>query len=259
MCMLSMRINALHVCSACASVPYTHAHHALKGPFQIWNFYAYAEHTRKKLMRGTHQFLTRMLSERISSWPVCSGCASVPDAYAQHFLKGIRYMHALVHDAYAQCTHQFLTRMLRIRISSWRACSVHASVPDAHAQCMHQFLTRMLRVYKMNIWKIGQLMHKLSMRARNWCVCPGCTSFPGTHAQGAHQFLTLYAQHAHNSRSIRVRNSIFSIKFLNYPKHWKFKNIAKDTNKWSQKLHEKKIFFAQTQKKSSLKLHWAYA
>ncbi len=54
-----------------ASVPYAHAQHALKAPFQIWNFYDYAEHTPKKLMRvfaqGMHQFLTRMLSERISS------------------------------------------------------------------------------------------------------------------------------------------------------------------------------------------------
>jgi hypothetical protein len=57
--MLSMRISALRVCSACASVPYVHAQHSLKGPFQIWNFYAYAEHTRKKLMH--------MLRVRISS------------------------------------------------------------------------------------------------------------------------------------------------------------------------------------------------
>ncbi len=69
--------------------------------------------------------------ERISSWPVCSGYASVPDAYAQHVLKGLRSVHALVHDAYAQCTHQFLTRMLSARISSWLVCSAHASVPDA--------------------------------------------------------------------------------------------------------------------------------
>jgi hypothetical protein len=74
--MLSMRISALRICSACASVPYVHAQHALKGPFQIWNFYAYAEHTHKC---------------------VCSGYASVPDSYAQR-------------------THQFLTRMLSVRI-----------------------------------------------------------------------------------------------------------------------------------------------
>ena len=47
---------------ACASVPDTYAQHALqfltrmlsmvcRDLFQIWNFYAYAEHTRKKLVR----------------------------------------------------------------------------------------------------------------------------------------------------------------------------------------------------------------
>jgi hypothetical protein len=30
------------------SVPYANAQHALKRPFQIWNFYAYAEQTHKK-------------------------------------------------------------------------------------------------------------------------------------------------------------------------------------------------------------------
>ncbi len=73
----------------------------------------HAEHTRKERMR--------MLSMLISSWCVCSGYASDPDAYAQHVLKGLRSVHVLVPDAYAQCTHQFLTRMLSARISSWRA------------------------------------------------------------------------------------------------------------------------------------------
>ncbi len=71
---------------------------------------AHAEHTRKELMC--------MLSMRISSWCVCSGYASVPDAYAQHVLKGLRSVHVLVPDAYAQCMHQFLTRMLSARFSS---------------------------------------------------------------------------------------------------------------------------------------------
>ncbi len=75
---------------------------------------AHAEHTSKELMR--------MLSMRISSWHVCSGYASGTDAYAQLVLKGLRSVHVLVPDAYAQCTHQFLTRMLSARISSssWR-------------------------------------------------------------------------------------------------------------------------------------------
>jgi hypothetical protein len=62
--------------------------------------------------------LMRMLNMRISSCRICSGYASVPDAYAQLVLKGLRSVHVLVPDAYAQCTHQFLTRMLSARISS---------------------------------------------------------------------------------------------------------------------------------------------
>ena len=58
-----------------------------------------------------------MLSMRWNRFRVCSGYASFPDAYAQHFLTGIRSVHTLV-----------------ARTSSWRACSVHASVPYAHAE-----------------------------------------------------------------------------------------------------------------------------
>ncbi len=75
-------------------------------------------------------------------------------------------------DAYAQHAHQFLMRMLRVRISSWCVCSacfkgtalcacistwcvwsVHAPVPDSYAQCTHPFLTR-----------------TLSVRVSSWCV-----------------------------------------------------------------------------------------
>ncbi len=65
---------------------------------------AYAENTRKELMRMLRY-------------------ASVPDAYAQHVLKGLRSVHVLVPDAYAQCTHQFLTRMLSAR---------NFAPPDSH-------------------------------------------------------------------------------------------------------------------------------
>ncbi len=82
---LSIRISPWRVCSAW-----------YEGPFKIWIFYAYAEHTRQELKR--------MLGMRISSWCVCSAGASFPDAYAQQ-------------------AHQFLTRMLRVRISRWCVCS----------------------------------------------------------------------------------------------------------------------------------------
>jgi hypothetical protein len=58
---------------------------------------AHTEPTRKELMRmlSAHQFSS-----------------------VQHVLKGLRSVHVLVPDACAQCTHQFLTRMLSARISS---------------------------------------------------------------------------------------------------------------------------------------------
>jgi hypothetical protein len=59
-----MRISALRVCSACASVPYVHAQHALKGPFQIWNFYAH-QGPFQIWNFYAHPFLTRLLNVRI--------------------------------------------------------------------------------------------------------------------------------------------------------------------------------------------------
>ena len=186
-----------------------------------------------------------MLSERISSWPICSGYASVPDSYAQR-------------------THQFLTRMLRVHIGSWclcsaffegnalcacintwRVCSVHAPVPNLYAQHMHK---RMLNAH-ISSWracsvqasfpythaegiqnkhfKIGKLMRMLRLRLRNWCVCSRCASVPD-----------LYAQRAHKGWSMRVRNSIFSI-ILKVPKASKVLKNCYWNNKCSQKLHEK--------------------
>ncbi len=195
-----LRINALRVCSAWASVPYAHARHALKGPFQIWNFYANAEHSRKKLMR--------MLRVHISSWLVCSANASVPDPYAQD-----------AHQLLMVCSAFFEGNALCARISTWHVCSVHAPVPYSYAQCTHQFLTRMLSarisswracsVHKMNIWKIGKLMRMLSMRVRNWSVCSWCSSVPDAHAQGAHQFLTLML-----SVRIKVRACTLGIQYF---------------------------------------------
>jgi hypothetical protein len=57
-----------------ASVPYEHDQHVLKGPFQIWNFYAYAEHWHDLYAQGTHQIMMRMLSESEGTFP---------DPYAQ--------------------------------------------------------------------------------------------------------------------------------------------------------------------------------
>ncbi len=71
-----------------------YAQSGLQGHFEIWNFYAYAERTRKEL--------GRTLSMRISSLRTCSVHASVPDLYAQ-------------------CMHQFLIRIIDLfPVSVWR-------------------------------------------------------------------------------------------------------------------------------------------
>jgi hypothetical protein len=89
---------------------------------------AHAEHTRKELMRHTHQGLTRMLSMRTSSLRVCSA-----------WFVGTSI-------TYGRYENGKLMRMLSIRISSWRVCSECAPVPCAYAQLAHQFLMRMLSI-----------------------------------------------------------------------------------------------------------------
>jgi hypothetical protein len=184
----------------------------------------------------------RMLSIRISSWPVCSGYASVPGAYAQHFLKGMRSVHALVPDVYAQCTHQFLTRMLSARISSWRACSVHASIPYAHAEGIQNEHLKNTKTDAHAEHVRQELMRMLSVRISSWRARSWCASVPDP-----------YAQRAHKGRSMRVRNSIFLI-ILKYLKHQKFLKISVDANKWSQKLLGKIFFFCPNSKKNLLKI-----
>ncbi len=84
-CTISACISSWHVRSVHASVPDAHAqctHQFLTRKLSMhWRafpnmeFYAYAEHMHKKLMR--------MLKLHISFWPVCSVYASVRDLYAQ--------------------------------------------------------------------------------------------------------------------------------------------------------------------------------
>ncbi len=106
-----------------------------------------------------HQFLTHTLR-----------VASVPEFYAQHVLKG-PFSNIC---AFSAC------------ISSWHLCSA----PDAYAQCTHQFLTCMLRVYKMNIWKMENWCACWACVKELMCLAySGCASVPNAYAQGAHQFL----------------------------------------------------------------------
>ncbi len=189
-----------------------------------------------------------MLSISFSSWPVCSGYASVPGAYAQHFFKGMRSVHAFVPDAYAQCTHQFLTRILRVRSSSWRACSacppvsswdacsVHTSIPYDHAEGIQNEHLKNTKTDAEAEHACQELMGVLRVRISSWGACSGCASVPDP-----------YAQRAQKGRSMRIRNSIFLIIFK-VPKtskifktlYWRLQMVSKASGK--------KIFFAQTKK-----------
>ncbi len=110
-----------------------------------------------------------MPSIRVRNWCACWAYASVSGAYAQHFLKGMRSVHALVPDVCG---------------------SVHAPVPDSYAQRMHQFLTRMLSA-RINSLRACWWYTKWTFeKHENWCACWACASGTDAYAQGAHQFLT---------------------------------------------------------------------
>ena len=66
-------------------------------------------------------------------------------------------------DAYAEHTYEFLMHMLSAPISYLRRCSVHKLVPYTNAKYMHKFLMLIPRVDKMNIRKMGKLIHSLSV------------------------------------------------------------------------------------------------
>ncbi len=109
--------------------------------------------------------------------------------YFQNYQKNrIPYAHALT-----------FMRKLSIRVRNWCAPWACASGTDAHPEHTHQFMTRMLsmrisfRIFQMFI------MFTLSMRVRNWCVHWACTSGSDAHAEHAHQELM-------RTLSIRVRN-----------------------------------------------------
>ena len=145
--------------------------------------------------------------------------------------------------------------MLSARTSSWPVCSVHTSVPDPYAQGAHQFLMRMLSMF----WRycalsgISSLTRMLSARTSSWLVCSANASVPDAACSACAWVPDPYAQRAHNGRSMRVRNSIFSTIFK-VPKTAK---ILKNRY-WHQhmvsKAFQKNFFFVQTQQKSLLKI-----
>ncbi len=128
-------------------------------------------------------------------------------------------------------------RMLSMRISSWRACSVHASIPYAHAEGIKNEHLKNMKTDAHAEHALQELMRMLRVRISSWRARSGCASVPDP-----------YAQRAHKGRNVRVRISIFLIIFK-VPKTSKFFKISVD----AQKLLGKKIFFAQTKKKILLK------
>ncbi len=86
---------------------------------------------------GTHQFLMCMLRECIQSWHIRSGYASVLTHLLCIFYMVLFKFYTCTHCMrlfLTQCTHQFLTCMLRARIRSWRIFLVHVSFHYTYAE-----------------------------------------------------------------------------------------------------------------------------
>jgi len=165
----------------------------------------------------THQFLTRMLSMRISfrifqmfilytlsmrvrNWCVHWACASGTDAHAEHArqelmrMLSIRVRNWCVHWAYASGTNKCTER------SPFKTCWAYASGADAYPEHTHQELMRMLsiRISSLRVcsawfvgtsFKFGIFMLMLNIRVRNWCACWAYVLVPDPYAQGTHQCL----------------------------------------------------------------------
>ncbi len=86
-----------------------------------------------------------------SFWRACWAYAKGTDAYAHQFM--MRMLRVRI-SSWCICSACFKGTALCACISTWYVCSVHAPVPDSYAQCTHQFLTR-----------------TLSVRVSSWCVC----------------------------------------------------------------------------------------
>ncbi len=134
--MLSICVRTWCVYSACASVPYVYAQHA----------HQFLTHMLSMLWRDLFKFeiFMFMLSIRVRNWCVYSGYASVPDMYAQRTHQFLTRMLRVRISSWCVCSAFFEGNALCARISTWQVYSVHAPVPYLYAQCTHQFLTRML-------------------------------------------------------------------------------------------------------------------
>ncbi len=131
-----------------------------------------------------------MLSIRVKNWCICSGYASIPDAYAQQAHQFLT--RTLSEHLCSTCFEgtflnlEFLMLMLSIGVRNWCVCSGYTTVPDTYAQRIYQFLTHMLRMFWRDLFKIGALSAHIS----SWCVCLVHALVPDAYAQCTHQFLT---------------------------------------------------------------------
>ncbi len=90
-------------------------------------------------------------------------------------------------------------RLLSVRVRNWCAPWACASGTDAHLEHAHQFLTRMLSMrISFPIFQMF-ILYTLSMRVSNWCVDWACAS--GTDACTEHA-----RQELMRTLSIRARN-----------------------------------------------------
>ena len=108
-----------------------------------------------------------MLSIFVRNWRICSGYASVPGSLAQQKHQFLTRKLRVCISSWCVCSAFFEENAICARISTWRVCSVHAPVPDSYAQHTHQFLTRML-----------------SARISSWHACSVHASIPYAHAEG---------------------------------------------------------------------------
>ncbi len=158
-----MRTLSVHVRNWCApwayaSVPYVHAQHAHQfSYFSNVHFVTLSMRVRNWCVHwacasGTdacteyaRQELMRKLSIRVRNWCMYWAYASGTNVCTERIPLSIRtrnwcipWAYGSGTDAYAQHAHQFLLRMLSMRISSWRVCSACALVSYLYAQQKHK-------------------------------------------------------------------------------------------------------------------------
>ncbi len=120
--------------------------------------------------------------------------------------------------------------MLSARTSSWLVCSAHPRFPGTVAQCTHQFLTRMLSVRISSLCACWRYIKWIYKKYEN------CAQGTDAYGQGAHQFLTrtlnvrimlsMHIKMVHARKEFNIFDNLSTEKIL---------NIA---NKWSQKLSD---------------------